>query len=372
MANIVFTNNASALLAATITSGATTIQVAAGYGDLFPVITAPQYCYATLEDNAGNIEIVKVTARAAASDLLTVQRGQEGTTGQAFTLTVTRVELRLTKATMEEFLQLNGGLMTGDLDLNTNNLIDAHINGVGTRFTQGQIAGVSLRGEVDVSTNEITVPGGPGYLRATAGGAAILVTGDDLMAELDTAGVILFDSATVGLQVPGGAYLRVQGATAANHMSVAHDDTDCNFTFPNTTAVNWDTLLEMSADINMLDNQIIRPVFIDFAIKKQAVGSATTLNIDYELGSFVVLTMTSNVTDLDVINFPTTEVATVRIKVIQGGAGSFTIANYPTGIKWARGVVPILTTAPGSIDYIDLWTDDGGTTWNGVFDNGWA
>lgn len=370
MANIVFTNNASALLAASITSGGTTIQVAAGYGDLFPVITAPQYCYATLEDNAGNIEIVKVTARALLSDLLTVERGQEGTVGQAFTLSITRVELRMTKATLEEFLQINGGTLTGDLDLNTNNLIDAHINGVGTRFTQGQIAGVPLRGAVDATGNEIAV-NADGVTRATAGGAAILATGDDIMAELDTAGVILFDSATVGLQVPAGAYLRVEGPTAANHGIMSHDDTNFIFSFLNTTAVTWDTLLEMSADINMQDNQIIRPVFIDFAIKKQAVSSTVALDIDYELGSYVVLTMTSNITALDIINFPTTDVATVRIKVVQAGAGSFTIAGYPTGINWARGVVPTLSTAPGEYDFIDLWTDDGGATWNGSFDVDW-
>jgi len=58
MANIVFTNNASALLAASIVPADTTMQVAVGFGDLFPVVTAPQYAYATLEDNAGELEVV--------------------------------------------------------------------------------------------------------------------------------------------------------------------------------------------------------------------------------------------------------------------------------------------------------------------------
>ena len=369
MANIVFTNNASALLAATITSGETTIQVAAGYGDLFPVITAPQYCYATLEDNAGNIEIVKVTARAAASDLLTVQRGQEGTVGQAFTLTVTRVELRLTKATMEEFLQLNGGTMTGDLDLNTNNLIDAYINGVSTRFTQGQIAGVPLRGAVDLTSNEIVVPAGGG--RATAGGATLLLQGDDIMAELDTAGVILFDSATVGLQVPAGAYLRVEGPTAANHGIMSHDDTNFIFSFPNTTKVTWDALLEMSANIDLLDNELVRPLFTDFAVKKQSVSGIATTVVDYELGSYIILTLTANIAVLTLNNPPSAEVGVFRFRVVQGN-GPFTI-TWPAGTKWPKnGAAPVLSTANGAIDFIDLWTDDGGTTWYGAYNDNWA
>lgn len=369
MANIVFTNNASALLAATINSVETTIQVAAGYGDLFPVITAPQYCYATLEDNAGNIEIVKVTARAAASDLLTVERGQEGTVGQAFTLTVTRVELRLTKATMEEFLQLNGGTMTGDLDLNTNNLIDAFISGVSTRFTQGQIAGVPLRGAVDLTSNEIVVPAGGG--RATAGGATLLLQGDDIMAELDAAGVILFDSATVGLQVPGGAYLRVEGPTAANHIILSHDDTDAAFSFPNTTKVTWDTLLEMSANIDLLDNELVRPLFTDFAVKKQSVSGIATTVVDYELGSYIILTLTANIAVLTLDNPPTAEVGVFRFRVVQGN-GPFTI-TWPAGTKWPKnGAAPVLSTANGAIDFIDLWTDDGGTTWYGAYNDNWA
>lgn len=369
MANIVFTNNASALLAATITSGETTIQVAAGYGDLFPVITAPQYCYATLEDNAGNIEIVKVTARAAASDLLTVQRGQEGTVGQAFTLSVTRVELRLTKATMEEFLQLNGGLMTGDLDLNTNNLIDAYINGVSTRFTQGQIAGVPLRGAVDLTSNEIAVPAGGG--RATAGGATLLVQGDDLMAELDTAGVILFDSATVGLQVPGGAYLRIEGPTPANHIILTHDDTDAAFSFLNTTKVTWDTLLEMSANIDLLGNQVVNPIFIDFALKKQSVTGIATTVVDYEAGSYITLTLTANIAVLTLDNPPAAEVGVFRFKIIQGNPAR--TITWPTGTKWPKGgAAPVLSLGNGAIDFVDLWTDDGGTTWYGAYNDNWT
>lgn len=366
MADIVFTNNASSLLAASISTVDTSVQVAAGFGALFPSPGVGEYFYTTLEDNAGNIEIVQCTSRAG--DILTVVRAQEGTVAQAFTLTVTRVELRITKATLEEFAQLSGFLMTGDIDLNQNSLLDAYISGPLTRFTQGQIAGVPIRGAVDLTGNEIVVPVN-GTSRATAGGALLLAVGDDLMAELDTAGVILFDSATVGLQVPGGAYLRIEGPTAANHIILSHDDTDAAFSFLNTTKVTWDTLLEMSANIEMLDNDLMRVQLIDFAVKKQAVSGISTTVIDYELGSYIVLTLTANIAVLTLDNPPASEVGVFRLKIIQGN-GPFTI-TWPASIKWPGDVEPPLTATDAAVDFVDIWTDDGGVTWYGAFNVDW-
>ena len=71
-------NNAYGLLASGIASGAVSLTLQSGQGDRFPAIAAPDYTFITLEDAAGNREIVKVTARAAASDVMTVVRAQEG------------------------------------------------------------------------------------------------------------------------------------------------------------------------------------------------------------------------------------------------------------------------------------------------------
>jgi len=368
MANVVFTNNASALLAATITAVDTTIQVASGFGDLFPAVTAPNFCYATLEDNAGNIEIVKVTARSAASDLLTVERGQENTVAKAFTLSVTRVELRLTKATMEEFAQVNGYTMTGDADFNGNQLLDAFIAGPLTRFTAGQIAGVPLRGAVDLTSNEIVVPAGGG--RATAGGSTLLLDGDDIMAQLDTAGVIICDSATVGVRVPAGAYLRVEGTSFAEYFEVTHDDTDVNFGFGNATALNIPLLVDLTGNLQMNDNDIIRAELIDFAVKKQSVTAISTTIIDYELGSYVTLTMSADIATLTLQNPPATEVGVFRLKVVQGNPAR--TITWPAAVQWPGGNAPVLSTANGAIDFIDIWTDDGGTTWYGAYNVNWS
>lgn len=103
MASVLFSNNASAALASSITSVSTVITVTTGAGAQFPAITGGNYFYATLTDSSNNLEIVKVTARS--SDVLTVVRGQEGTTPRAYAA-ADKLELRVTTAALTEYVTL--------------------------------------------------------------------------------------------------------------------------------------------------------------------------------------------------------------------------------------------------------------------------
>lgn len=173
MAKQLFGNNASSLLAASISDSDLVIQVANGFGALFPNPGADEFFLVTLENDQGDIEIVKVTSRN--SDLLTVPtggRGQEGTSAQSWTNGQTRVELRLTRGSLETFLQRDGDEMTGDLNMNGNEIQDAIITGASTRIEGGEIVGVPLRGATGDTSNEIVVPSDGS--RATAGGQPIL------------------------------------------------------------------------------------------------------------------------------------------------------------------------------------------------------
>lgn len=177
MAKQLFSNNASSLLAASIDADDLTIQVASGFGALFPNPGAGEFFVVTLENAAGDIEHVRIASRA--SDLLTVAsggRGQEGSTAQAWTNGLARVECRMTKGGLETFLQRDGDSMTGDLDMNNNDIVDAVLSGTGTKMTAGEIVNVPIRGVSGDSSNQIAVP--TDGTRATAGGARILVEGD--------------------------------------------------------------------------------------------------------------------------------------------------------------------------------------------------
>ena len=91
-------NNATSKLAGSITAASTAISVQSGEGAKFPAPVSPNWFPVTLIDASGNIEICKCTARSG--DILTVSRGQEGTTARAFSAG-SRVSLRITKAVLD-------------------------------------------------------------------------------------------------------------------------------------------------------------------------------------------------------------------------------------------------------------------------------
>ncbi|MBI1202608.1 MAG: hypothetical protein GC182_08870 [Rhodopseudomonas sp.] len=102
-----FTNNATTTLAADITDTATSLSVAASTGMLFPTLSDGDIFKGTLKDSSNNIEIVKVTARA--TDVFTIERGQEGTTARAFSAG-DRIDLRATAGIFGAFMQAENNL----------------------------------------------------------------------------------------------------------------------------------------------------------------------------------------------------------------------------------------------------------------------
>lgn len=379
--NLLFTNFASSLLAATISNVDVVLQVGVGDGALFPSPSGPQSFYVVLNDSAGNVEVARCTSRAG--DLLTVVRGQDNTSAQPFTLAITRVELRTTAVVLNEFLQRRGGVMSGDIDLDGNNLVDAIINGPLTQMTAGQIVGVPLRGTAGAAANEISVPATPG--RATAGGVDLVVTTDDLTNYLDnpSPGVIVLDTgaaAIVGLRLGGGTGtnpdFRVYGTTAADFASLIHDDTNVLLAASGAASFIFNGAdINLGAGVSLLcdDNPLVRPLLSDFAVTRQAVSALANTTLDYTAGQYVELTMDNTITTFDISDPPaTTLYGAMRIKVIQV-AGTDTIA-FPAKFVWLGGVAPDFSaTAAAQIDFIDVWTDDAGVTWYGSFgQDGWS
>lgn len=101
-------NNARSTLSASINADDSTIRLRVGHGDRFPLPrVAGDWFPVTLEDQSGNIEILVATARNG--DVITVQRGAEGTQVRAF-VAGDAVELRLTAATVLSAQSGGGGI----------------------------------------------------------------------------------------------------------------------------------------------------------------------------------------------------------------------------------------------------------------------
>lgn len=105
---IVLANNAFATIPSSVSSADTSVTVTSGQGARFPVLGAGDYFYATIASTSGNYEIVKVTARF--DDVLTIARAQEGTLAIPFAAN-SRIELRITVASIEEYVFQRGALL---------------------------------------------------------------------------------------------------------------------------------------------------------------------------------------------------------------------------------------------------------------------
>jgi len=112
MTFLLFANNAETTLARAVSSTATTATLAAGTGSQFPMPFTGQGFKMTFSDAATGLlyEIVLVTA--ISGDVITMVRGQEGTTAQAWIIGDLASNL-YTAGTAESFIQVGETISGG-------------------------------------------------------------------------------------------------------------------------------------------------------------------------------------------------------------------------------------------------------------------
>jgi hypothetical protein len=124
--------------------------------------------------------------------------------------------------------------------------------------------------------------------------------------------------------------------------------------------------------IAMADNEIQRPLFVDYAIKHNVIAGGATTTLDLSAGNSFVTTLTINTT-VALTNPPATGIyGQAVLRVIQdSGGGNFTV-TWPASVIWASGAAPTITVTNDAIDEITLRTIDAGTTWLGSFSQAFA
>lgn len=90
---------------------------------------------------------------------------------------------------------------------------------------------------------------------------------------------------------------------------------------------------------------------------------ATQNLADWTAGSACTITLTGNCTGTSTMTSPT-GVSRLTLRIVQGGAGSFTISTWPATVKWAGGVAPTLSTAVGAVDIVTFYWNS--TSYYGV------
>lgn len=133
-------------------------------------------------------------------------------------------------------------------------------------------------------------------------------------------------------------------------------------------ANTFSAIQTFSAALAMADEEVRRPLLVDYAIKHNAVSSvSTTLTLDLSTGGSFVTTLTENTTVV-VTNPPASgRYGEFVLKVIQDASGGAFTLTFPASFKWPAGAAPVITTSNGAIDEITARTIDAGTEYRGGF-----
>jgi hypothetical protein len=99
-------------------------------------------------------------------------------------------------------------------------------------------------------------------------------------------------------------------------------------------------------------------------------GNSTAADVfDYKNGQLQKVAMVASITGLTIPAPPTTATFYMTLKLTQDATGGRTIA-WPSSVKWGAAGAPTLSAA-SKVDWVTLWSDDGGTTWYGSYSLGY-
>ena len=98
-------------------------------------------------------------------------------------------------------------------------------------------------------------------------------------------------------------------------------------------------------------------------INTQATASGA-VTLDLVNGNVFDLTLTGNVTGLTVANLTASRSNTFTLILRQDSTGSRTVA-WMSGVKWASGTAPTISTGASKVDVLTFLSVNGGTNWLG-------
>lgn len=189
-------------------------------------------------------------------------------------------------------------------------------------------------------------------IKTSAGTGVTVANGDIVAVYCD--GTNVYPASVPFVSPTFSGSISLDGAVVINDSGAAQNfrvegDTDVNLIFTNGTTdrVGVGTATPSSKfDVNgaMMQNAVAIPAS----------------NIDCTAGNYFSKTI-SGTTTFTVSNVPSSGTASALVLALTNG-GAFTI-NWWTGVKWASGTAPTLTTS--GKDILGFYTTDGGTNWNG-------
>lgn len=356
--SVKFANNASTALDGALTNSATSFDVVDA--SVFPAIASPDFCFLTIVEGS-SLEIIKVTD--ITGNTLTATRGQDGTSGVAFS-SGARIDLRMTKAMLDE---LHGSVAVSANDTSPGRLLD--------KLTEG--AGITLTENNDGANEDIEVGVDPDAVvtkTATTGSALVAVGTTAQRDASPTEGGIRGNSDDGVFEgYIGGSWFQFGDLLATNNLDDVSDPTtarqnlgleiDVDVQGYDAAISKTDTAETRSATINMADYEFIRAKLKDYGETVNIIGSigGGTQDIDLTLGNVVTGTVDTSTTTFTFSN-PSASGSCCSFTLVLVNGGSQTV-NWPASVDWPDGSAPALTSS--GVDILTFFTVNGGTTWYG-------
>lgn len=338
-----YANNGQSTLSASATASDTTLFIQPGHGGRFPTIAGSDYFYATLENAAGNIEVVKVTTHTAAATSFTVTRAQQGTTARVWA-SGDLIELRATAAEMTAFetdidaLESTRALKAGDTHTGTHTF-SGTANFTGTATAPTLTYGTT--GNRIATVDYVLAASFAASLPGQTGNSGKILTTDGTNASWINAPSGLPAQAT-----NSGKYLTTNGTSASwatIPTGLPSQATNAGkFLTTDGTNASWVTYA--------------MPSWLKYAqdVKRSGSASTATTTIDLAAGdeaTFFKITVAANTT-VTFTNFPAAaagEVFSFTLMTVNDATAGRTLA-FGNAVKWSGGIVPPRTTAANGVD----------------------
>ena len=116
-----------------------------------------------------------------------------------------------------------------------------------------------------------------------------------------------------------------------------------------------------SLDVN--GNIRCRKLYLESVSSPSIVSSGLTLNLANS--QLFTVNLNSNITTVTISNTPSTSSTAVGFSLIFTADGTARSVTWPTGVKWAGGSSPTLTSTSGKMDVLSFVTTNSGTNWLG-------
>lgn len=97
-------------------------------------------------------------------------------------------------------------------------------------------------------------------------------------------------------------------------------------------------------------------------VEQSITASTSTLNIDMSHGWNVNLTLSANVTAINITNWPASGILG-KLTIEINSTGAYSMTGWPTPITWPGAVVPTITSGNGKKDTVIISSGNGATSY---------